>query len=241
MQNKIIIITGSSQGLGKETALKLAKLGANLCLIARSEDLLQEVVAEIKIKGGKADYLVCDIREMEQIKKTVEKIKDKYKQIDVLINNAGVWTDENLEKKNYKLRENAFKTNALGTINFTYEMLPIFKKQNKGHILNVISTAGETSNLPSADNRLWKSYGATKWALTGFSKDLRNDLEGTKIKLTQFYPGGFDSNLYENAKRENPHNQPWMIKTKDVADMLIFTLTRPDDLYVEKIVFSKMM
>ena len=109
------------------------------------------------------DYFVCDIRDLKQIKQTVKNIKAKYNKIDVLVNNAGVWTDENLEKKKPELRQNALLTNALGHINFTYELLPILKEQKQAHIVNVISTAG-ASDIPSSDNTLWKTYGASKWA-----------------------------------------------------------------------------
>jgi len=240
LKNKVVVITGASQGLGEELACQIAKQGAKIGLLARTEELLKKVKQRIIKGGGRAEYFVCDIRDLKQIKKAVEEIKIKFKKIDILVNNAGVWTDENLEKKRPELRQNAFNTNALGHINFTYEVLPILKRQKRAHILNVISAAG-ASDIPSGNNTLWKTYGASKWAMVGFSKTLRNSLKNTKIKVTQYLPGGFESNLYENAGRPNPHNQPWMMKTKDVAKIIVFALTRPDDVHVEKIVVSKMM
>lgn len=240
LKNKVIIITGSSQGLGECLAYKLAKEGAQIALLARTESLLRRVKGKIVKDGGRAEYFVCDIRDLKQVKQAVSEIKKRFTKVDILVNNAGVWTDEELEKKRPELRQNAFNTNALGHINFTYELLPILKRQKKAHIFNVISTAG-ASDIPSGDNTLWKTYGASKWAMVGFSKDLRNSLRDTKIKVTQYFPGGFESNLYENAGRPNPHNQPWMMKTEDVADVIVFALTRPDDVHVEKIVVSKMM
>lgn len=155
-----------------------------------------------------------------------------------MVNNAGIWTDEFLEKENPQLRKTALETNVLGNIQFTYEVLPIFQQKNQGHIFNVISTSG-ANDTPSGDNSLWKTYGASKWAMTGFTKALRDSLNETKIKVTAFHPGGFDSMLYEKAKRPNPHNQPWMMKTDDIADIVVFTLTRPDDVLVERLVVSK--
>jgi len=240
LSDKVVIITGSSQGLGECLAYKLAKEGATIGLLARTEKLLKKVRQRIVKSGGKSEYFVCDIRNSEQIAQVVKEIKNKFGKVDILVNNAGVWTDENLEKNKPELRQNAFDTNSLGHINFTYEMLPLLKKQKKAHIFNVISTAG-VSDIPSGDNTLWKTYGASKWAMVGFSKDLRSSLKDTKIKITQYFPGGFESNLYENAGRSNSHNQPWMMKTKDVADVIIFALSRPDDVHIEKIVVSKMM
>lgn len=236
LKNKVVVITGASQGLGESLAYKLGKEKANVVLIARSESLLKKVKKKIIRSGGRAEYFVCDIRDLKQIKKTVREIKSRYQRVDVLVNNAGVWTDENLEKKRPELRRNAFETNALGQINVTYELLPLLKKQKNAHIFNVISGAG----VQEYDS-IWKTYSATKWAMVGFSKILRNSLKATNVKVTEFLPGGFESNLYEKVGRPNPHNQPWMMKTEDVVDIIVFALTRPDDVYMESILVSKKM
>ena len=75
--------------------------------------------------------------------------------------------------------------------------------------------------------------------MVGYTQALRESLRDTNIKVIQYFPGGFESNLYENAGRENSHNQPWMMKTEDVAEIILFALTRPKDVYMEKIVVSK--
>lgn len=238
LKNKVIIITGASSGLGEQIAYKVAALGGVVALVARSEEKLQKVKKRIIENKGQADYFVCDIRREDNIKNTVKLIIERFGKIDILINNAGIWTDENLEQQKVDLRKNTLLTNVLGHIQFTYEILPFFQKQNNGYIFNVISTSG-IGDIPSGDNSLWKTYGASKWAMTGFTKALRDSLKDTKIKVTGFHPGGFDSNLYENAGRQNPHNQPWMMKTEDVADIVIFALTRPDDVLMERIIVSK--
>ena len=236
--NKVVVITGSGSGLGRQIAIKIAKEGAHIALVARTESELKEVKETIIKNGGIAEFFVCDVRNDKKIIETVKNIMLKFKRIDILVNNAGIWTDEELEKTNPGRRKVALETNSLGTINFTYEVLPYLKKQNEGYIFNVISTAG-ASDTPSGNNVLWKTYGASKWALTGFTKALREELQGTKIKVTAFHPGGFDSMLYEKAKRPNPHRQPWMMKTEDVADIVVFALTRPSDVMMEKIIVSK--
>lgn len=238
LKNKIIAITGASQGLGEEIAYLAADEGAKVALIARSEDLLAKVQMKIQRNGGKAKPFICDIQQPADISETVQAIEDEFGEIDILINNAGIWTDNELEQIEPALRKQAFDTNALGHINFIYEVLPKMKKKNKGYIFNVISTAG-FNGIPEGNNVYWKAYGATKWAMTGFTKSLREELADTKIKITGFFPGGFDSNLYENANRDNPHNQPWMMKTKDVAEIVLFALTRPDDVCMTEIVTVK--
>ena len=238
LKNKVIVITGSGSGLGRAVALKVATLGAKVALVARTVGELKDVQKEIEQGGGVAEYFVCDITDESAVKKTVKAVFDVYKTVDILVNNAGMWTDEELEKNNTGLRKQALETNTLGTIQFTYEVLPYFQKKNAGYIFNVISTAG-ASDTPAGNNVRWKTYGASKWALTGFTKALREALVGSKVKVTAFHPGGFDSMLYEKAKRKDAHNQPWMMKTEDVADVIVFALTRPSDVMMEKIIVSK--
>jgi len=238
LKGKTIIITGASQGLGKTLAFKASKLGARVLLVARTQHFLKEIKQQIIKNHGQAEYFICDIRNLSEVKKTIKEILNRYKNVDVLINNAGVWTDDNLEKTNPNLRKIALETNVLGNIQFTKELLPHFQNKNKGYIFNVISTSG-LGDVQAGNNSLWQTYGATKWAMTGFTKALKDFLKGSKIKITGFFPGGFDSNLYENVGKENPHNQPWMMKTEDVADIIIFALTRPDDVLMERIVVTK--
>jgi 3-oxoacyl-[acyl-carrier protein] reductase len=235
MKDKVIVITGASEGLGKVAAIKLAAEGAKIALVARNEDNLREVARTI---GVQAHLYVCDVASAEQVQHAAQQILKDLGRVDILINNAGIWTDEELEKDDPDRRRKVLEVNTLGTIEFVKALEPSFRKQNSGHILNVISTSG-TNDTSSGDNTLWQSYGASKWALAGFTRALKDSLDGTKIKVTGFYPGGFDGNLYENANRPDPHNQPWMMQTEDVADALIFCLTRPADMLVEKLVFTK--
>lgn len=230
--NKNILITGAAQGLGRELSLELSKLGANLYLIDIDKDKLDILSHEVETKG----YL-CDISDIDCVVETANKIRAKC-HIDILINSAGVWTDDNLEQTTPSLRKRVFEVNALGTINITDSFIEDFKGNNSGTIVNVISTSGAIETA-SANNQNWKSYGASKWALVGYSNALRKDIENTKIKLVEFYPGGFESNLYENAGRDNAHNQPWMMKTRDIVDALLFTISRPVDVCIEKIVITK--
>ena len=237
MKDKIIVITGASEGLGKIVATKLAASDAKVVLIAHNQDKLNEVTQTI---GENARAYLCDVSVAAQVRQTVQQILKDVGRVDILINCAGIWTDEELEKDDPDLRRKAFEVNALGTIEFVKAFEPSLRAQNSGHILNVISTAG-TDVTSAGDNTRWQSYGATKWALAGFTRALKDSFatDGVRIKVTGFYPGGFDSNLYENANRPEPHGQPWMMQTEDVADALIFCLNLPADVLVEKLVVTK--
>jgi ribitol 2-dehydrogenase len=237
MKDKTIVITGASAGLGRIVAAKLAAEGAKVVLVAHNQDKLNEVAQAI---GENAHAYLCDVSIAEQVRRTTQHILKDFGRVDILINNAGIWTDEELEKDDPDQRRKAFETNTLGTIEFVKAFEPSLRAQNSGHILNVISTSG-TNDTSSGDNTRWQSYGATKWALAGFTRALKDSFvtDGVKVKVTGFYPGGFDSDLYENANRPDPHGQPWMMRTEDVADALVFCLTRPADMLVEKLVVTK--
>ena len=235
MNGKIVVITGGSEGLGKSVAIKLANEGAIVLLIAQNMDKLQETA---NIIGFNAYTYECDVSDVNQLRNTAQKILSDFKTIDILINCAGIWTDENIEKDDPDRRKKVLETNTLGTIEMTKAFEPTFRAQNSGHILNVISTSGN-DDTSSGDNTLWQTYGASKYAIAGFTRAFKDSLAGTNIKVTGFYPGGFESNLYENADREEPHDQPWMMQTDDVADALIFCLTRPQDMLVKKLIITK--
>ncbi len=237
LNGKTILITGASHGLGKMIAQKAAKLGATLVLIARDETKLAETKKLIEDIGSHAFTFSCDIRNASDVRMTVSKIIKDHT-IDVLINNAGIWTEEELEQTHPELRQTAIETNTLGHIEFTEAFLPYFKNKNAGYIFNVISTSG-TSDSPSGDNSLWRTYGASKWAMRGYTNALLSALKDTKVKVTGFYPGGFDSDIFETAGNTDAHNQPWMMKVEDVADVVLFALTRPTDVMMETIVVTK--
>lgn len=237
-QGKTVVITGASEGLGRCLAEKIALLGAHVLLLAHEEKKLVATSEELKGKGAKVSHFVCDIRDDAQVVKTVAMIKQVVRSVDILINNAGVWTDNLLEQERPDLRSNAIQTNALGTINMTEAMLPMLTAQAHGHIFNVISVSG-IGHSSASDSRFCKSYAASKWAVTGYTKFLRDSLVGTGLKVSSLFPGGFESNFYENAGRPNPHNQPWMMKTEDIADTVIFMLSRPGDMVVEEMVVTK--
>jgi len=234
VKDKVVIVTGASSGLGKELAIKLGKLGAKVVLVARREKLLIKIQDQIMKDGGVAISLVCDVTDREQINRTVKIIVEKFGTVDILVNGAGIWTKDEYEEKKPELIEQAFKVNSLGPIYFTKAILPILKKKNKGHIFNVISDAG----LDMWENGGWPTYTATKWAITGYTRALKYMLTGTGIKVSAFYPGGFESNIFETLGEKDAHNQPWMMRTSDVAEAVIYVLNAPEDLWINSIGMS---
>lgn len=228
MKDKVVIITGASQGLGKELSLQLGKLGAKIALVSRNEKLLSEVKKEIVDAGGIAEYFVCDVTDVDQINSSVSKILDTFKTVDVLVNNAGVWTNDKLETKNKDLVEKTFMVNSVGPINFYKAVASIFEKNKKGHFVFINSIWG--LNLPETKNGL--VYTATKWAMTGFATALKHKYSGTDIKVTSIFPGPFVSNIDKNAGDDFGDDESMEMKTSEVADAVVYALSASEKMQI---------
>jgi len=235
MKDKVVIITGASRGLGRELAIKLGKLGAKIALVARNEKMLSEVKKEINDNGGVAEVFVCDVTDVDAINSTVSKIVDTFKTVDVLVNNAGIWTNDKLEEKDKKLVEKTFMVNSVAPINFYKAVSPIFEKNKKGHFVFINSIAG----FEIKENKDYAVYIASKWALTGFTNALKSKYDGTDIKITSIHPGPIDSKIDKNAGDDWGSDKSWMMSVKEVADAVIYALNAPGKIQVETLTFKK--
>jgi len=213
--NKIILITGGSDGLGLETA-KLLSRENTVIVIGRNEQKL--------IETG-MDYCVCDVTKPQEAQKAVETIYKKYGQIDCLINNAGTWTVGKLEDNTFEKISDVIDINVKGVINMTKIIIPYMKKQNNGLIINVDSTAGVN----------WKTdysvYTASKWAITGFTKAMQSELLPQHIKIEGFYPGTIQTGLFaKNGLPNKDLTNAMPIST--VAKAIKFMVDQDDDIVI---------
>jgi short-subunit dehydrogenase len=229
LKDKIVIITGASEGLGKELAIKISENGAQVILLARTEKNLIKVNKEIQKIGGKSEYKVCDVTDFDQAKKTIDYVKKKYGSIDILINNAGIWFEGPTVKHSPEMVKDLFMTNSLAPIYMTQLVLPIMENNaNGGIIFNVVSDSGLH---PSGE---WGVYVATKFAAKGFTDSLREEMKGKKIKVLGLYQGGMNTNFFLKAGFSKP-NQPWMMDPKEVAEIIIFMLSRSDNIDMKEL------
>lgn len=180
---KTIVITGGSEGLGKAIAKCLSPTH-NVIILARAEGNLQVAANEI----GCA-YKVCDVRNYSQ----VEAIMQEIGTIDCLINNAGIWLQGDLDTTDPDRIEEVLRVNTLGTINCTKAVMPVMKQEHSGRIINVISQAGLNARAG------WPIYIASKWAVTGFTKSMQQELEPFGISVTGFYPATINTELFNKS------------------------------------------
>jgi short-subunit dehydrogenase len=187
MQNKpfqgnSIIITGASQGIGRELALQLAEQGAFLTLAARNTDLLNQVASLCNQKCGKAIAVITDISQKDQCNELIKRANEEYGRLDTLINNAGISFGSRFDQsEDISVGEKVMQVNFWGSIYCTYYALP-FLKESKGRIVVINSGAGKFVSPNSS------YYGASKHALVGFYDSLRLEIENSGVTVTSIYP-----------------------------------------------------
>lgn len=202
MSNKIflnnsIVITGASQGIGRELALQLAEQGAFLTLAARNAELLNEAAMLCNQKGGKAIAVTADISQKDQCKQLMERANHEYGRIDTLINNAGIGIHTRFDDlKDLSVGERVMQVNFWGSIYCTYYALP-YLKSTKGRVAVINSGAGKFVTPTSS------FYGASKHALVGFFDSLRVELENSGVTITTIYPDWVATGISTRALDSN--------------------------------------
>lgn len=201
LTKKIVVITGANAGIGKATALGLAELEATIVMICRDQKRGQAALEEIKDKSGNSniDLLIADLSSQQQIRKVVEEFKDKYTNLHILINNAGVV----LPKRELTVDgfEYQFAVNYLAPFLLTNLLLDVLKASVPARIINVASYAHKLGSLDFEDLQCekkygpFRAYGQSKLALIMFTYELANRLEGTDITVNALHPGAIRSDL----------------------------------------------
>lgn len=229
LKNKIAIITGSSDGLGKHIALALAKEGVSLALVARDSKKLKAVIKEVETLGSlKAFFYQCDIKHLDQIKNTVSKIISDFGKVDMLINCAGIWQKKGiLENISGEVVDDVIQTNLTGLIQFTKMVLPHLKKQKESAIINISSRSGVTAQIHES------VYTASKWGVTGFTEVLKVELKGTGVRVAGVYQGGVNTEMFR--KTGEKFNQDHFIQPENLAEVTVFMLSRPPQIWLHDV------
>ena len=196
-KNKVGLITGSSQGIGKTIALKLASSGAAIALndIQSQEKNLKETKEEIEKRGGKAQYFLADVSKYDQVEKMLEEIKKEFGRLDILVNNAGICQDKTLAKMSPQEWQKVIDIDLTGVFNCSKAVLPLII-QNQGKIINISSVVGQRGNFGQTN------YAAAKAGIIGFTKSLSKEVGKFGVTVNAIAPGFIETKLTENLPEE---------------------------------------
>lgn len=234
---KIALITGTTSGFGKAFAFRLAQLGYNLIITGRREDRLLEVASEIKTNYGVEILTLCfDVRNREACTEAINSIPDKFKNISLLVNNAGLAAGASpFDQSDVDDFERMIDTNVKGLLYITKLIVPRMIERKSGHIVNISSIAG-IEIYPNGH-----VYCASKHAVNAITKGLRIDLVQHGIKVSSISPGMVETEFSvvryagDEAKAKAVYAGLVPLNAEDIADALEFIVTRPDHVSINDI------
>ena len=235
IEDKVVVITGASSGIGEATAIMLAERGAKVVLGARGVNRLEALARRIEATGGEVTYAQTDVRRREDLTSLVKLALDRYDQLDVLISNAGIMPVSPLDDLRVEDWENMIDINIKGVLYGIAAALPVFRKQGFGHFVNTASTAGHKT-VPNQS-----VYSATKFAVRAISKGLRMEA-GEKLRVTIISPGFVNTNFAEGVT--NPEVKTQLENARDkfalppeaIARAIVFAIEQPSDVDVNEII-----
>jgi NADP-dependent 3-hydroxy acid dehydrogenase YdfG len=231
IKGKVVAVTGASSGIGEATAVLLAGRGAKLVLGARRSDLLEALVNRIVEAGGEATHVRTDVTRREDLANLVKTACARFGKLDVLINNAGIGPISPLDDLRVEDWEQMIDVNFKGVLYGIAAALPVFRKQEFGHFVNIISTAG-LKVVP-----LQAVYGATKNAVRTLTEGLRQEA-GDKLRVTGISPGFIHTDFVESmtdptAKAQTLSARDKMAISPDaIARAIAFAIEQPPDVDV---------
>ncbi len=227
LQGKTVVVTGASKGIGKVVSLQLASFGANLVLLARSENELQAVKKEAEVNGIKCLVFAGDVADEVFVNNAVQSAIQQLGTIDIIINNAGFGIFKPSEEISAAEWDNIFATNVKGTFIATKAVIPIMKKNKSGHIINI---ASDVSKRVFAGGSL---YCASKYAQDAYSMAIRKELRPHRIKVSVLYSGLVDSSFHADPEGHTSHS--WWLKNEDMAHAVIYVASQPAHVVVDEL------
>jgi NADP-dependent 3-hydroxy acid dehydrogenase YdfG len=235
--NKIALITGATSGIGYATSKLLANNNFDLIITGRRNDRLLELKNELESSGNTKVLVICfDVRIRKQVIQAISELPEEWKNIDVLVNNAGLASGfGHIQDGDIEDWEKMIDTNIKGLLYMTKEVLPIMVSRNSGHIINISSIAGhevyENGNV----------YCATKHAVSALTKAMRIDLLKNNIKVTSISPGMAETEFSivrfhgDKSMAKKFYEGLTPLGGEDVAEAILFVLTRPAHVCIDEI------
>lgn len=233
VENKVIVITGASSGIGEATAKLLAQNGANVVLGARRTEKLEAIVKEIRDQGNTAEFKAVDVTDREDVKRFIHFAKEKFGRVDVIFNNAGVMPLSPMNVLKVEEWDTMIDVNIRGVLNGIAAGLPIMEAQGGGQFINTASIAAHMVGPTSA------VYSATKYAVWAISDGLRQ--ESKNIRVTIISPGVVETELGSDITDDAVKGflkelRKTALTPQAIARSVLFAVSQPDDVDVNEII-----
>lgn len=236
--DKVIVITGASSGIGEAAALLLAEQGNQIVLAARREDKLKEIVNKIKSQNGEAIYQVTDVTQIEEVEQLAKLAQDEFGSIDVWINNAGLMPHSEFIKKRIDDWNQMIDVNIKGVLNGIAAGLPYMREQQSGQYINISSVAGHLTHPGGG------VYSGTKYAVRAISEALRQEeaQAQSNIRVTIVSPGAIDTELPnsvtddENKQGIDQMYDAFAVSPERIAKTIAFAINMDEDTAVNEFI-----
>jgi short-subunit dehydrogenase len=225
----LVLLTGATSGIGKHTAMALAQAGYPLALVARSEDKLQQICAEIEalhIQGAVAAYVSQDLTELTSLESMIEKIEKDRGSIGVLINNAGMGYIKPLLETPIQEWQQVLDLNLTAIFALTQSVVRRMVERREGLVVNLCSIAAQRT-FPN-----WGAYSASKFALLALSRTLAQEVRSSGVRVTALCPGAVDTPLWDSLDAGFDRTQ--MLSPETVAQWIVQTLALPPQAVLEE-------
>lgn len=230
---KTVVVTGASDGIGKETALALAKRGANIALIARDQSRLTQVLSELKKLGSTNSKIYpCDLKDLDEIKVISKQIIADYgDDLVALINNAGIWQKKaELEDIPDAEIQDVVDIDLLGVIRITKELISALKSVRESAIINISSRSGRTAQEGQS------IYSAAKWGVRGFTEVLKQDLKDSNVHVAGVYQGGTNTQMFHKAGETwSQEKLQTLTNPRDLGEIIAHMLSLPPQIWLSEI------
>lgn len=226
LKGKKALITGGSRGIGRATALALAKQGVELGLIARSEASFDSISKELNELGATFVTATADVANETEVQQAVSKIEDQLGGIDILINNAGVGARGSFMELSTDEWKNVLDTNIMGIVYVTKATLPGMIKKNKGDIINISSMSGLKGTEGSS------AYSASKFAVIGMSESLMQEVRRHNIRVSVLTPSLVDTE-FTRGRDSEPRDPNKFMQAEDIAEHIIGLLQLEQRIFIK--------
>jgi len=232
LNNHVVVITGASSGIGRESAVELGRRGASLVLAARGEEALENVRAELAAQGVEALSVPTDVADRDQVDRLRDAAIARFGRINTWINNAGIYYVGPVETMTTAEFERIMQVNFMGQVNGVMAALPQFIAQGSGAFINVSSGLAELSTPMVA------AYSASKHAIHGFTESLRLELarDHPDIHVTEILPGSINTPLFTHARNKlgaKTRPLPPVYRTSEAVRAIVYAVEHPRrDIYI---------